>query len=246
MKISQRQLRRIIREALMTEGYSVPEFPNSASMEDWVDELVDSDPEAEVDYDVMDPETGEVLIPAGESASEQQWYVAPEPEGPTPEELAAAEEEAEWDWDAYEREQEAKEEKQRADDDRIQDMVTQQAVDAGEDWARDTLYQAKSSPNMWQNSGGMNQYDSAEDYVSGFGQDAAADMADSFLTYAMDREVAVEYIDMPASIRDQFQYRTCAKIDKIRNAGYSKPITSLEEAITDYIQNYLYSNKRLS
>tara|TARA_B110000467_G_C18325186_1_gene488411 strand:- start:54 stop:1022 length:969 start_codon:yes stop_codon:yes gene_type:complete len=63
---------------------------------------------------------------------------------------------------------------------------------------------------------------------------------------AMDREVAVEYIDMPVSIRDQFQYRTCAKINKIRNAGYSKPITSLEVAITDYIQNYLYSNKRLS
>ena len=63
---------------------------------------------------------------------------------------------------------------------------------------------------------------------------------------AMSREFAVEYIDMPVSIRDQFQYRTCAKIDKIRNVGYSKPITSLEEAITDYIQNYLYSNKRLS
>ena len=63
---------------------------------------------------------------------------------------------------------------------------------------------------------------------------------------AMNREFAVEYIDMPVSIRDQFQYRTCAKIDKIRNIGYSKPITSLEEATTDYIQNYLVSNKRLS
>ena len=63
---------------------------------------------------------------------------------------------------------------------------------------------------------------------------------------AMNREVSVEYIDMPASIRDQFQYKTCAKIDKIRNVGYSKPITSLEEATTDYIQNYLFSNKRLS
>ena len=56
---------------------------------------------------------------------------------------------------------------------------------------------------------------------------------------AMDREVTVEYIDMPDAIRDQFQYRTCAKIDKIRNAGYSRPVTSLEDATTDYIQNYL-------
>ena len=63
---------------------------------------------------------------------------------------------------------------------------------------------------------------------------------------ALDREVAVEYIEMPTPIRDQFQYRTCANIDKIRNAGYTKPITSLEDATTDYIQNYLLSNKRLS
>ena len=62
---------------------------------------------------------------------------------------------------------------------------------------------------------------------------------------AMGREIAVEYIDMPVSIRDQFQYRTCAKIDKIRKAGYSQKITTLEEATTDYIQNYLLSNKRL-
>ena len=62
---------------------------------------------------------------------------------------------------------------------------------------------------------------------------------------AMDRKNSIEYIDMPPSIRDQFQYRTCAKIDKIRKAGYSQPITSLEEATTDYIQNYLIFNKRL-
>ena len=62
---------------------------------------------------------------------------------------------------------------------------------------------------------------------------------------AMDREVPVEYIDMPASIRDQFQCRTCAKIDKIRRVGYTQPISSLEEATTDYIQNYLLFNKRL-
>ena len=62
---------------------------------------------------------------------------------------------------------------------------------------------------------------------------------------AMDRKISIEYIDMPPSIRDQFQYRTCAKIDKIRKAGYSQPITSLEEATTDYIQNYLIFNKRL-
>ena len=62
---------------------------------------------------------------------------------------------------------------------------------------------------------------------------------------AMGRNIAIEYVDMPPSIRDQFQYRTCAKIGKIRDAGYSQPITSLEEATMDYIQNYLLFNKRL-
>ena len=61
----------------------------------------------------------------------------------------------------------------------------------------------------------------------------------------MGRNIAIEYVDMPPSIRDQFQYRTCAKIGKIRDAGYSQPITSLEEATMDYIQNYLLFNKRL-
>ena len=185
MKISHRQLRRVIREALITEGYSVPEFPNSASMEDWVDELVDSEPEAEVDYDVMDPETGEVLIPAGESASEQQWYVTPEPEGPTPEELAAAEEEAEWDWDAYEREKEEKLEAQYALDEKMQEKIMAQATAGGEDWASDTLYQARENPDMWQRGDMGNQYDSPEQYVLGFGQDAAGDMGQS-LEYTLD------------------------------------------------------------
>ena len=184
MKISHRQLRRVIREALITEGYSVPNFPNTASMEDWVDELVDSDPEAEVDYDVMDPETGEVLIPAGESASEQQWYVAPEPDGPSPEELAAAEEEAEWDWDAYEREKEEKLEAQHALDKKMQEKIMADATAGGKDWAADTLYQARQSPKMWQDKNSYQQWDSPEDYVLGFGQDAAGDMGQS-LEYSL-------------------------------------------------------------
>jgi ADP-L-glycero-D-manno-heptose 6-epimerase len=56
----------------------------------------------------------------------------------------------------------------------------------------------------------------------------------------------IEYIDMPSSIRDQYQYHTCADIRKIREAGFNLPITSLENGIADYIRNYLSQNKRLS
>jgi len=56
---------------------------------------------------------------------------------------------------------------------------------------------------------------------------------------AMDKESDIEYINMPESIRNQYQYFTQADITKLKNAGYSKKISSLEDAITDYVQNYL-------
>ena len=62
---------------------------------------------------------------------------------------------------------------------------------------------------------------------------------------AMGQEPQIEYISMPETIRKQYQYHTCAEIQKIRDAGYTQPITSLEEGITDYIKNYLMPSKRL-
>jgi ADP-L-glycero-D-manno-heptose 6-epimerase len=56
---------------------------------------------------------------------------------------------------------------------------------------------------------------------------------------AMGKSVNIEYIEMPESIRNQYQYFTQAEITKLRNAGYKKQITSLEDATKDYVQNYL-------
>lgn len=56
---------------------------------------------------------------------------------------------------------------------------------------------------------------------------------------AMGRKPDIEYIEMPTSIRNQYQYFTQADLSKLRRIGYSKPITPLEEAIRDYVQNYL-------
>ena len=185
MKVTKQQLRRIIREALtIREGYSVPRFSNSASMEDWVDELVLEDPDAEVDADVVDPETGELIIPAGESASEQIWFQERDDYDP----YADAEGVAKMAPDEDEEELEDP----SVDDDRIQDMVTQQAVEAGQDWAADTLYDAKNNPNMWQRDG----HASAEDYVMSFGQDAAGDIADNLLKYG-ERDIADWWSDLP-------------------------------------------------
>ena len=56
---------------------------------------------------------------------------------------------------------------------------------------------------------------------------------------AMKREVQIEYIDMPDSLRGKYQYLTEAKMEKLRTAGCSLPFTSLEEGVRDYVQNYL-------
>jgi len=63
---------------------------------------------------------------------------------------------------------------------------------------------------------------------------------------AMDKSVKIEYIDMPDSIRNQYQYFTEADISKLRRVGYDKEITSLEDAIKDYVQNYLQKDAYLT
>jgi ADP-L-glycero-D-manno-heptose 6-epimerase len=63
---------------------------------------------------------------------------------------------------------------------------------------------------------------------------------------AMDKKPNIEYIDMPESIRNQYQYFTQADVTKLHKAGYKKQITSLEDAIKDYVQNYLQKNEYLS
>ncbi len=51
----------------------------------------------------------------------------------------------------------------------------------------------------------------------------------------MNREMKVDFIPMPDSLRDKYQYQTRADIGKILNAGYTKPIRSLESGIGDFV-----------
>lgn len=63
---------------------------------------------------------------------------------------------------------------------------------------------------------------------------------------AMNKKPNIEYIEMPESIRNQYQYYTEADIINLRKAGFGKEITSLEDAIKDYVQNYLRKDKYLN
>ena len=62
---------------------------------------------------------------------------------------------------------------------------------------------------------------------------------------ALGRPPAVEFIDMPAALRDKYQYFTQAEIAKLRETGYSRPLTALGTAVADYVRNYLVPGKRL-
>lgn len=55
----------------------------------------------------------------------------------------------------------------------------------------------------------------------------------------------IEYIPMPEILRDTYQYFTCADMNKLREAGCSHSCTGLEDAVKDYICNYLDKDKHL-
>lgn len=62
---------------------------------------------------------------------------------------------------------------------------------------------------------------------------------------ALDLPKNVEFIDMPENLRDRYQYHTQAELRRIRDAGYTAEITPLDEAVADYVRNYLIPGKHL-
>ncbi len=50
---------------------------------------------------------------------------------------------------------------------------------------------------------------------------------------------AIEYIDMPASIRESYQYFTQADTANLRRAGYNADFTTLEDGVRRYVTGYL-------
>jgi len=59
---------------------------------------------------------------------------------------------------------------------------------------------------------------------------------------AMDRAPDIDYVDTPENIRDKYQYFTEAGMKRLRQAGYDREFTPLEDGVALYIQKYLASN----
>ncbi|MDB5601076.1 MAG: rfaD [Xanthobacteraceae bacterium] len=56
---------------------------------------------------------------------------------------------------------------------------------------------------------------------------------------ALGRAPNIEYIPMPEQIRDSYQYFTQASMENLRRAGYNAGFTSLEDAVSRYVGEFL-------
>ncbi|OFZ28844.1 MAG: ADP-glyceromanno-heptose 6-epimerase [Bdellovibrionales bacterium RIFCSPHIGHO2_01_FULL_40_29] len=76
-------------------------------------------------------------------------------------------------------------------------------------------------------------------YNMGFGEARSwLDMARALFA-AMGKPLQINWLEMPDSIRNQYQYFTKADMTKWSSQNLSAPEWSLEKAITDYVQNHL-------
>jgi ADP-L-glycero-D-manno-heptose 6-epimerase len=62
---------------------------------------------------------------------------------------------------------------------------------------------------------------------------------------ALSKPAKIEFIEMPNSIRDKYQYFTEANIDRLKATGYRELKYDLESAVQDYVANYLLMGAHL-
>ena len=61
---------------------------------------------------------------------------------------------------------------------------------------------------------------------------------------ALGKTPDIAYVDMPAEIRDSYQYFTESKVDRLCAAGYNGGFTTLEDAVGHYVKTYLAAADR--
>ena len=73
------------------------------------------------------------------------------------------------------------------------------------------------------------------------GSGAARSFADlaAAVFRALGKEPRIDFVDTPVEIRDKYQYFTEARMERLRAAGYTRPPTTLEDGVRDYVQAYL-------
>ncbi len=69
------------------------------------------------------------------------------------------------------------------------------------------------------------------------------DLANAIFS-ALGKPANIEYIDMPESIRNAYQYHTEATVAKLKGKGFPASFMTLEESVRDYVANYLHPSDR--
>ena len=67
------------------------------------------------------------------------------------------------------------------------------------------------------------------------------DLARALFT-ACHKPERIEFIDMPESLRNKYQYFTQSQPERLREVGYDAPFTSLEAGVDCYVKAYLAAN----
>lgn len=73
----------------------------------------------------------------------------------------------------------------------------------------------------------------------GTGQARSFDDLARALFAALKRPADIRYVNMPEVIRPNYQYFTEASMERLRQAGYNRPFTSLADGVQDYVGRYL-------
>jgi ADP-L-glycero-D-manno-heptose 6-epimerase len=58
---------------------------------------------------------------------------------------------------------------------------------------------------------------------------------------ALGAPAQIEYVEMPETIRNSYQYFTQSKVDRLRSAGYNGGFARLEDAVALYVKDFLNS-----
>ncbi len=69
------------------------------------------------------------------------------------------------------------------------------------------------------------------------------DMITAMFT-AMGRAPNIEYVDMPATLRDAYQYFTQSDVGKLRQAGFNGGFMPLEDSVAHYVRGFLDTTDR--
>lgn len=56
---------------------------------------------------------------------------------------------------------------------------------------------------------------------------------------AVGRKPEIDYVNMPDLLRAKYQYFTQGQMDRLRAAGYTAPMTGLEDGVADYVHRFL-------